>query len=105
MLLLGFGLFRMFDILKPLLIKKLQNLPGGIGCVADDYAAAIAACIALQAILFVFNATAVESNCPKWLYTAPDYFNAINTSNPITELINCPQQAPQGNYYHLPRAQ
>ncbi|MGB0418583.1 MAG: phosphatidylglycerophosphatase A [Opitutales bacterium] len=53
-LLLGFGLFRIFDILKPFYIKKLQNLPGGIGCVADDYAAAIAACVALQVILFCF---------------------------------------------------
>lgn len=53
-LLLGFGLFRTFDILKPTPISKLQNLPGGIGCVADDYAAAIAAWIVLQAILYCF---------------------------------------------------
>ena len=53
-LLLGFGLFRIFDILKPFGIKKLQNLPGGIGCVADDFAAAIAACVILHAILFCF---------------------------------------------------
>lgn len=51
-LLLGFALFRLFDVLKPFGIKKLQNLPGGIGCVVDDYAAALAACVTLQAILF-----------------------------------------------------
>lgn len=53
-LLLGFILFRIFDIIKPLGIKKLQNLPGGIGCVADDYAAALAACVCLHAVLFWF---------------------------------------------------
>ena len=53
-LLLGFGLFRIFDIIKPFGIKKLQNLPGGIGCVVDDYAAAIAACVCLHAIIFYF---------------------------------------------------
>lgn len=43
-LLLGFGLFRFFDILKPLGIAGLQRLPGGWGVVADDAAAALAAC-------------------------------------------------------------
>ena len=48
-LLLGFGLFRFFDIKKPLGISKLQSLEGGLGCVADDIAAAIVSCIALNA--------------------------------------------------------
>lgn len=47
-LLLGFGLFRLFDILKPLGIARLQNLPGGWGVVADDAAAALAACATLH---------------------------------------------------------
>lgn len=47
---LGFGLFRFFDILKPLGIKKLQNLPGGLGVVVDDLAAAGATCIILHII-------------------------------------------------------
>lgn len=47
-LLLGFALFRLFDILKPLGISRLQNLPGGWGVAADDIAAAIATCICLQ---------------------------------------------------------
>jgi phosphatidylglycerophosphatase A len=44
----GFGLFRFFDILKPLGISRLQNWPGGWGIVADDFAAALAACGALH---------------------------------------------------------
>jgi phosphatidylglycerophosphatase A len=47
-LLLGFGLFRFFDILKPLGIRRLQALPGGWGIVLDDTAAALAACVALH---------------------------------------------------------
>ena len=50
-LLLGFGLFRFFDILKPLGISRLQNLHGGVGCVADDLAAALASCICLHLLL------------------------------------------------------
>ena len=50
-LLLGFGLFRFFDILKPLGIARLQNLPGGVGCVADDLAAALASCACLHILL------------------------------------------------------
>ncbi|MFT4900931.1 MAG: phosphatidylglycerophosphatase A [Lentimonas sp.] len=51
-LLAGFALFRFFDILKPLGISELQNLPGGLGCVVDDLAAAVAACISLHLILY-----------------------------------------------------
>lgn len=43
-LLAGFGLFRFYDILKPLGISRLQRWPGGWGIVADDFAAALAAC-------------------------------------------------------------
>lgn len=54
-LIAGFALFRLFDIAKPLGISKLQNLPGGIGCVADDLAAGLAACLSLHLLLyFVF---------------------------------------------------
>jgi len=48
LLLAGFALFRLFDILKPFGIKKLQNLPGGVGVVVDDLAAAAATCICLH---------------------------------------------------------
>lgn len=42
-LLAGFGLFRLYDILKPFGISRLQRLPGGWGIVADDFVAALAA--------------------------------------------------------------
>ena len=38
-----FLLFRLFDIWKPGLIRKLQDLPGGWGIVADDVAAGVLA--------------------------------------------------------------
>jgi phosphatidylglycerophosphatase A len=53
-LLAGFALFRFFDVLKPLGINGLQNLPGGLGCVADDLAAGVAACLSLHLVLYFF---------------------------------------------------
>jgi len=50
MLLAAFGLFRFFDILKPLGIRQIQRLPGGLGVVADDVAAALATCVVLNVI-------------------------------------------------------
>ena len=44
----GFGLFRFFDIAKPLGIYRLQTLPGGWGVVIDDLAAALATCATLH---------------------------------------------------------
>lgn len=44
----GFGLFRLFDIWKPLWIGKLQDLPDGWGVVADDIAAALATNLSLH---------------------------------------------------------
>lgn len=44
----GFGLFRLYDIVKPFGIRRLQRLPGGWGVVADDVAAALAACATLH---------------------------------------------------------
>ncbi|MFC1546250.1 phosphatidylglycerophosphatase A [bacterium] len=43
---LSFSLFRLFDILKPIGIKKTQNLKKGLGIIADDVAAGISANIA-----------------------------------------------------------
>ncbi len=43
----GFILFRLFDVTKPIGIKKLQSLHGGLGIVADDLAAAFVAGICL----------------------------------------------------------
>ncbi len=46
--LLGFILFRFFDILKPWPIRKLEKLPGGRGILADDLLAGLYAAIALM---------------------------------------------------------
>jgi phosphatidylglycerophosphatase A len=48
LLLAGFLLFRLFDIAKPLGIRRLQSLPGGWGVVGDDVAAGLAACATLH---------------------------------------------------------
>ena len=55
LLLAGFALFRLFDILKPLGIRRLQRLPGGWGVVADDFAAALAACATLHVAVWVWS--------------------------------------------------
>jgi phosphatidylglycerophosphatase A len=47
-LLAGFALFRFYDILKPLGIGRLQDLPGGWGVVADDLGAALATAVTLH---------------------------------------------------------
>jgi len=47
-ILLGFILFRAFDILKPFKIERLQKLPGGWGIMADDIAAGILANLMLH---------------------------------------------------------
>lgn len=47
-LIAGFTLFRLFDIVKPLGISRLQALPGGWGVVVDDTAAALATCATLH---------------------------------------------------------
>lgn len=54
--LLGLGLFRLFDIVKPFGIRKLQDLPGGWGVVFDDVAAALAACATMHALKVVWMA-------------------------------------------------
>ena len=45
--LLGFLLFRFFDIVKPWPIRKLEKLPGGWGVLLDDLLAGIYAAVAL----------------------------------------------------------
>lgn len=45
---LGFVLFRIFDIIKPWPIRKLEKLPKGWGILADDLLAGVFAAIALQ---------------------------------------------------------
>lgn len=45
---LGFLLFRAFDIWKPQPIRKVEDLPGGVGIMADDLLAGIYANVLLQ---------------------------------------------------------
>jgi phosphatidylglycerophosphatase A len=55
LLLLGFGLFRLFDVRKPFIINSFQLLPGGYGIVFDDLAAALAAALSAAAILLLIR--------------------------------------------------
>jgi phosphatidylglycerophosphatase A len=50
-LLLGFLLFRLFDIWKPYPIRRLEQLPGGLGIMADDWLAGVYAAILLRLAL------------------------------------------------------
>jgi phosphatidylglycerophosphatase A len=47
----GLVLFRFFDILKPLLIRRMENLPKGWGVMGDDVLAGIYAQVILQLIV------------------------------------------------------
>jgi phosphatidylglycerophosphatase A len=49
--LLGFILFRAFDIWKPFPARQLERLPGGWGIMADDWMAGIYAAIVLRVAL------------------------------------------------------
>lgn len=46
-------LFRVFDIWKPLGIRKLEAIEGGVGVMADDILAGIYANIVLQVVLYL----------------------------------------------------
>jgi phosphatidylglycerophosphatase A len=48
--LVGFALFRLFDIWKPAPIRAFESLPGGAGVVADDIAAGVVANLAGQVL-------------------------------------------------------
>lgn len=52
-LIIGFTLFRLFDIFKPLGIRNLENLNGGLGVMADDVLAGIYANVVLQIIILL----------------------------------------------------
>jgi phosphatidylglycerophosphatase A len=49
--LMGFVLFRIFDIVKPYPIRTIQNLEKGLGVVLDDFVAGIYANICLHIII------------------------------------------------------
>lgn len=48
---IGFILFRFFDIVKPLYIRRLEALKGGWGVMADDVLAGIYSNLVLQVII------------------------------------------------------
>ncbi|MEO6149383.1 MAG: phosphatidylglycerophosphatase A [Mucilaginibacter sp.] len=52
LLLAGFVLFRFFDIIKPLYIKKMESLPGGTGVMMDDVLAGVYANIVLHLVVY-----------------------------------------------------
>jgi phosphatidylglycerophosphatase A len=50
-LLFGLGFFRLFDIWKPFPLRRLEQLPGGWGIMADDWMAGVYAAILLRLAL------------------------------------------------------
>jgi phosphatidylglycerophosphatase A len=52
---IGFLLFRIFDIIKPYPLKRLQNLHGGIGVMVDDIGAGIYANVVLRIVSGLLN--------------------------------------------------
>lgn len=53
-LIVGFFLFRAFDIVKPYPVRRLEGLPAGLGIVADDLGAGAYAAVALSIVIAVF---------------------------------------------------
>jgi len=51
----GFLAFRLFDIVKPFPVNRLERLPGGLGIMADDVAAAIYANLLLRLGILLFH--------------------------------------------------
>ncbi|MBU0581116.1 MAG: phosphatidylglycerophosphatase A, partial [Candidatus Margulisbacteria bacterium] len=51
LLFIGLALFRFFDIVKPGIIKKSEDLPSGYGVVIDDVLSGIFAAFCLQIII------------------------------------------------------
>lgn len=52
---LGFVLFRLFDILKPYPIRRLEKIRGGAGIMLDDLMAGVFGNICLRLIALVFD--------------------------------------------------
>lgn len=51
---LAFFFFRLFDIVKPAGISRIQDLPGGWGVMSDDLLAGVYSNLFLQAALLIF---------------------------------------------------
>ena len=55
LLLIGFGLFRFFDILKPLGIHRFERFPGAWGVMADDLLGGIYAGLLMYPISYIYS--------------------------------------------------
>ena len=53
LIIVSLALFRLFDIFKPLGIRKMEKFPGGWGMMADDILAAIYAAFLVEVILLL----------------------------------------------------
>ena len=53
-ILVGFGLFRLFDIWKPYPIRRLEMLESGLGIMADDVLAGIYAAILMSLLVSIY---------------------------------------------------
>ncbi len=51
---IGFILFRIFDIVKPFPAKQSQNIKGGIGIILDDTIAGIYSLVCIHLIMIIF---------------------------------------------------
>lgn len=59
---LGFVLFRLFDIAKPLGCKRVERLPGGIGILADDLMAGFYAAMTAAVFILLKNRFALSAS-------------------------------------------
>jgi phosphatidylglycerophosphatase A len=53
--LIGLVLFRFFDIVKPLYIRRMERIAGGWGVMLDDLLAGVYANLLLQIVVLLFN--------------------------------------------------
>jgi phosphatidylglycerophosphatase A len=51
----GFAMFRLFDVWKPSPVREAQNFTGGIGIVLDDLLAAVYACTATHGVVWLVS--------------------------------------------------
>lgn len=55
LLAIGLVLFRLFDIVKPLYIRRMEALPAGTGVMMDDVLAGVYGNIVLQVVVVLFK--------------------------------------------------
>lgn len=62
LLIVGFILFRFFDMVKPLYIRKMEALPAGTGVMMDDILAGVYSNIVLQICFYTLLRTYISHN-------------------------------------------